>query len=154
MTMAYPVTSAKLLEGRMAGEMIAATLEVDEATGRITDITHTGSAALPASANQIALASGLLAVGDAVPDAAFIDQADKRRAISEWMGTATVLTFIYTRCPLPNYCPLMDQNFATLQRRLADDTILRGRVKLVTVSFDPEHDTPDVLAAHAGKLKV
>jgi cytochrome oxidase Cu insertion factor (SCO1/SenC/PrrC family) len=47
----------------------------------------------------------------------------------------------------------MDQNFATLQRRLADDTNLRGRVKLVTVSFDPEHDTPEVLAAHAARLK-
>ena len=47
----------------------------------------------------------------------------------------------------------MDQNFATLQRRLADDTILRGRVKLISVTFDPTRDTPAVLAAHAAKLK-
>ena len=54
---------------------------------------------------------------------------------------------------MPNFCPLMDQNFATLQRRLADDTILRGRVKLITVTFDPTNDTPAVLAAHAARLK-
>jgi protein SCO1/2 len=153
MTMAYPVASAKLLDGRTAGELVAATLEVDDAMGRIVEIAHTGSAPLP-PANQIAMASGVLGIGDAVPDAAFIDQANRRRAMSEWKGTLTVLTFTYTRCPLPNFCPLMDQNFATLQRRLADDTMLRGHVKLVTVSFDPDHDTPDVLAGHARKLHV
>jgi protein SCO1/2 len=73
--------------------------------------------------------------------------------MSEWRGTVTVLTFTYTRCPLPTFCPLMDQNFATLQRRLADDTMLRGRVKLITMTFDPSTDTPAVLAAHAAKLK-
>ena len=47
----------------------------------------------------------------------------------------------------------MDQNFATIQRRLADDTILRGHVHLITITFDPEHDTPAVLAERAKKLK-
>ena len=47
----------------------------------------------------------------------------------------------------------MDQNFVTLQRRLADDTALRGHAKLVTITFDPDHDTPAVMAAHAAKLK-
>ena len=99
------------------------------------------------------MASGILAVGEPVPDVALIDQTDKRRTLAEWKGAPMVMTFTYTRCPLPEFCPLMDQNFVTLQRRLADDTVLRGRVKLVTVSFDPEHDTPAVLAAHAARLK-
>jgi protein SCO1/2 len=64
-----------------------------------------------------------------------------------------VLTFIYTHCPLPNFCPLMNQNFATIQRRLADETVLRGRVRLITMTFDPTRDTPDVLAAQAATLK-
>jgi protein SCO1/2 len=99
------------------------------------------------------MAASVLGVGDAAPDSAFIDQSDRRRAFSEWRGAPVVLTFTYTRCPLPNFCPLMDQNFATLQRRLADETALHGRVRLVTVSFDPEHDTPAVLAERARKLK-
>jgi protein SCO1/2 len=153
MTMVYPVASPSLLEGRQPGELITATLQVQDFTGTLVDITHAGSAPLPTTTNEVAMASGVLDVGDAVPDAAFIDQANHRRSFGDWKGTPTVLTFVYTRCPLPNFCPLMDQNLATLQRRLADEAMLRGRVKLVTVSFDPDHDTPGVLAAHAAKLK-
>jgi protein SCO1/2 len=99
------------------------------------------------------MASGLLEVGDPVPDAAFIDQRDQRRSFAEWHGSLTLVTFIYTRCPLPTFCPLMDQNFATLQGALAEDPRLAGQVQLVSVTFDPAHDTPEVLAAHAAKRR-
>jgi protein SCO1/2 len=62
-----------------------------------------------------------------------------------------LVTFVYTRCPLPNFCPLMDQNFSTIQRAVAEDSVLRGRVQLVSITFDPAHDTPEVLAAHAAR---
>jgi protein SCO1/2 len=153
MTMTFPVTPASLLEGRKPGELIAATLEVSDSQGRIVAITHRGEAPVPQTANQVALAAGLLADGDQVPDAAFLDQNDRRRSFAEWRGTHTLVTFIYTSCPLPNYCPLMDQNFATLQGAIAEDPALRGRVKLVSISFDPEHDTPAVLAAHAARRR-
>ena len=151
MTMSFPVASPKMLEGRTAGEIVSATLEVRDMLGTLVDVTHVGWAPLPDD-NTAALATSLLDVGDKAPDAAFIDQANRRRSFSEWMGTTTLLTFIYTRCPLPNFCPLMDQNFATIQKSLAREAALSGRVKLVTVTFDPEHDTPAVLAAHAARL--
>jgi protein SCO1/2 len=153
MTMTFPVAPASLLDGRTPGELISATLEVSNSQGRIVAITHRGEAPIPETANQVAMASGLLAVGDEVPDAAFIDQLDRRRSFAEWRGTHTLVTFIYTSCPLPNYCPLMDQNFATLQGAIAEDPVLRGRVKLVSITFDPEHDTPAVLAAHAARRR-
>jgi protein SCO1/2 len=153
MTMSFPVATADLMQGRTAGELIAGVLEVDAHGGRLVEIVHVGSAPLPENANEAGMASGVLDVGDEVPDAALIDQANQRRSLSEWRSTPTVLTFTYTRCPFPNFCPLMDQNLATLQRRLADDTSLRGRVKLVTITFDPAHDTPEVLAAHAEGLR-
>src|SRR4029079_6369609 len=65
----------------------------------------------------------------------------------------TLITFICTRCPLPNFCPLMDQNFAALQGVIAKDATLRGKVKLISITFDPEYDTPEVLAEHAKKMK-
>jgi protein SCO1 len=149
MTMNYPVAGPELMKDRTPGELVTATLEVRDATGRLTAITHTGTAPLPDSANTAMLAAGLLGEGDEVPDTALIDQSDRRRSFSEWKGTLTLITFIYTNCPLPNFCPLMDQNFATIQRVLTEDPALKDQVKLVSVTFDPEHDTPKVLAAHA-----
>jgi protein SCO1/2 len=61
------------------------------------------------------------------------------------------MTFIYTRCPLPTFCPLMDRHFATLQKALKADPAMNG-VHLVTVSFDPATDTPAVLKQHAKSL--
>ena len=62
-----------------------------------------------------------------------------------------MMTFIYTRCPLPTFCPLMDRHFASLQKTMKDDAALKD-VHLVTVSFDPTTDTPAVLKAHAKTL--
>jgi protein SCO1/2 len=149
MTMTYPVTPATLLEGRKPGELIAATLEVRETDARLVAITSRGEAPLATNANQLAMASGLLQEGDAVPDAAFLDQDDRRRSLAEWHGSITLVTFIYTRCPVPTYCPLMDQNFATIQNAVLEDPALKDRVKLISISFDPEHDTPAVLRTHA-----
>src|SRR5262245_13225283 len=152
MTMTYQVSSKSLLEGRVPGDVITATLEVQNATGRLTEIRRTGTAPLP-SESEVAMAAGVLREGDEVPDVAFIDQSDRRRSFAEWRGVLTLVPFIYTSCPLPTYCPLMDQNFATLQRAIAEDSHLKGQVRLVSITFDPETDTPKVLAAHAARLK-
>jgi protein SCO1/2 len=141
------------MQNREAGELILATLEVSDFTGRLVDITRTGLAPLPDNANEVALATGLLDPGDEAPDTAFVDQDDRRRSLAEWRGRHVLLTFIYTRCPLPTFCPLMDQNFATIQRAVAEDAVLRGQIQLISVSFDPEHDTPAVLREHAARRK-
>lgn len=152
MTMKFPVAASSLMVGRRPGELIAATLEVDGLVGTLTSIRHKGDAPLPESTNEVAMAEGILEAGDVMPDAALIDQNDRRRSLSEWRGTPVLVTFIYTRCPLPNYCPLMDRHFVTIQRTLADDPELRGRLNLISVSFDPAFDTPAVLSAHAKTL--
>jgi protein SCO1/2 len=151
MTMSFPVATKAMMEGRAPGELITATLEVQALVGRIVAITHVGTAPLPDDTNTVAMIDGILQVGDAVPDVALIDQQNRRRSLSEWTGGPFLLTFIYTRCPLPNFCPAMNRNFASIQRSVAADPALRGRVQLLSVSFDPEHDTPTVLADFAAK---
>lgn len=153
MTMTFPVAASSLMVGREPGELIAATLEVDGLKYRLTAISRTGMAPLPQGTNEVAMAGGILEAGDPMPDAALIDQTDRRRSLAEWRGTPVLVTFIYTRCPLPNYCPLMDRHFATIQRTLAKDAALRGQLKLLSISFDAEYDTPAVLAAHAATLE-
>jgi len=153
MTMSFPVVEEQDLVDRVPGELITATLEVTGGQGRLVDIVRTGTAPLPSNTNEVALASGILEVGSKVPDAALIDQADRRRSLAEWSGMPLLVGFVYTTCPLPNYCPLIDRQFATLQTRIAADTALAGKVRLVSISIDPVHDTPAILATHAATLK-
>jgi protein SCO1/2 len=150
MTMSFDVAAPNLLDGLAPGDLVTATLVVTASLGRLTAIVETGTAPLP---DPSMMPVAMLAVGDEIPDAAFVDQQDRRRSLVEWRGTPTLITFVYTRCPLPTFCPLMDQNFATIARSVAEDPALAGRVRLMSISFDPDHDTPAVLAAHAAKFK-
>jgi protein SCO1/2 len=101
----------------------------------------------------VALSQGQLREGDRVPDAAFLDENGRARDVAGWRNTVTALTFTYTRCPLPNFCPLMDRNFAAVARLIARDPAVAGKVRLATITFDPDHDTPAVLKAHAARVK-
>jgi protein SCO1/2 len=76
-------------------------------------------------------------------------QDDTSIHLADLRGRVVVLTFIYTRCPLPDFCPLMDKRFAELARRLKSAPRLADATRLLSISFDPEHDTPEALARHA-----
>ena len=91
----------------------------------------------------------LLDPGEAIRDAALVDETGTRHRLEDWRGRVLAVTFIYTRCPLPNFCPLMDRHFRAVQEQVRADPALRGGVLLLSVSFDPEHDQPAVLMKHA-----
>ena len=86
--------------------------------------------------------------GDAVPDFALRNQDGRPIHFAQFRGKALLITFIYTRCPLPNFCPLVTHNFAVIERQLATDPALLKRTQLICISFDPEHDTPARLRAY------
>jgi protein SCO1/2 len=88
------------------------------------------------------------APGDAVPDFKLRNQDGRAIHLDQFRGKALLVTFIYTRCPLPNFCPLVTHNFAVINNRLASDPALYSKTHLVCVSFDPEHDTPARLRAY------
>lgn len=151
MTMAYQIERPDLLDAAVPGDLIDATLVVDGPQGSIVALTVTGRAPLPASA-AAAPVYDLLDPGEPVPDVALLDQDGTARRFSEWRGQALAVTFIYTRCPLPDFCPAMDRRFAEVQRLVAATPALRDRVHLVSVTVDPAYDTPAVLAAHAATV--
>lgn len=155
MTMPYAVKDAALLKDRAPGDLITATLVVEPNLAHLSVITKTGSAPLPEDARtSIPAAAGIevLKAGDAVPDTPLVDQAGAPVSIKDFAGAVTAITFIYTRCPLPQYCPLMDRRFAEVQALVAKDATLAGKVRLLSVSFDPAFDRAAVLEAHARKL--
>jgi protein SCO1/2 len=152
MTMPYKVRDGNLLKGRTPGELIAATLVVEGSEGHLQAIRHEGVAALQEERPAVR-AMDLLDVGEPVRDAELVDQAGAPRSLSDWRGQVLAVTFVYTRCPLPNFCPLVDRHFADVQEQVRSSSDLQGRVHLVSVTLDPEYDTPAVLLRHAGQLK-
>lgn len=151
MTMPFKVRDAALLEGRTPGDLVRATLVVDETEGFLTAVERIGHVPLDEDSSSAGPAA-IAMPGDEAPDAELLDETGQSRRLSDWRGSVVAVTFIYTRCPVPNFCPLMDRHFAAVQRELAADPRLRDRTRLLSVSFDPEFDTPDVLAAHARRV--
>jgi protein SCO1 len=148
MTMPFKVRDAHLLDGRSAGDLVTATLVVEEAGAFLSSVDRTGHAPLT-EAPPLAARMDVVAPGDRAPDVRLTDETGAARALSEWRGRAVAVTFVYTRCPLPDFCPRMDRQFAAVQREVLAEEPLRDRVSLLSVSVDPGFDTPQVLAGHA-----
>jgi protein SCO1/2 len=156
MTMPYKVRDAREYDGLAPGDLITATLVIVSNDAYLKDVRKVGSAPLekpPAESAAPAASSGfeLLKLGQPVPAGNFVNQEGKPVTLEAFRGSAVLVTFIYTKCPMPTFCPLMDRHFATIQSKLkANQNLLK--IHLLTVSFDPETDTPQVLKAHALKL--
>ena len=76
-------------------------------------------------------------------------QDGKPIRLSDLRGKVVVLTFIYTRCPMPDFCPLMDRKLSELAQHLSAFPKRAKDIRLISLSFDPENDTPEVLRKHA-----
>ena len=151
MTMPFKVKDAQQVAASRPGDLITATLVVEESAGYLEDIRKTGEAPLPADVPKPPPAP-MIEPGAEVPGATFVDQSGEERRLADFRGKTVAVTFIYTRCPLPEFCPLMDRHFAAVQKALKAEPDLASRVHLLSVSFDPEFDTPEVLKAHASRV--
>jgi len=152
MVMPFKVKERALTRGRLPGDLVAATLVVTDEESWLEGLEKTGWAPFPGPG----AASGppgieIVEAGEAVPDETLIDQDGRSFRLSSLRGAPVLITFIYTRCPLPDFCPRMDRHFQAVQRAIEDGRLPAG-VRLVSVSFDPEYDTPAVLKAHAARV--
>ena len=86
-------------------------------------------------------------------DGELVDQGGARRTLGDWRGQVLAVTFVYTRCPLPNFCPLIDRHFAAVQEQVRSSSDLRGRVQLVSVSSIPSTTRPRFSCATPRQLK-
>ena len=88
--------------------------------------------------------------GDVVPDFKLLNQSDRTIHLDQFKGKVVLMTFIYTRCQLADFCPRMSHNFADIDKALAADPALYKQTHLISVSFDPTYDTPKVLRSYGG----
>ena len=148
MTMPYPVKDKASLSTLNPGDEITADVVVTNDGAYLENIVVTNKAA-PGSAKPSGN-SRQPQTGQNVPDFALIDQNGKQIHLSAFRGDVVLVTFIYTRCPFPDYCPLVSKNFARIYAELRKNPSLDSkRVRLLSVSFDPDYDTPAVLKKYA-----
>jgi protein SCO1/2 len=152
MTMPFKVFEPRLMDGRIPGELVSATLVVKGTDAHLRNLARTGFAPV-AETHAASRVMDLLEPGEAIRDATLLDETGTPRRLAHWRGRILAVTFVYTRCPLVNFCPLLDRHFAGVLKQVQADASLRDGVRLLSVSVDPEHDQPEVLAKHAAKLE-
>jgi protein SCO1/2 len=150
MTMPFRVHDRALLYPLARGDSIQATLAVSHTESWLEAINVIGRGPLPATmtAGDIIM-NKVLKPGDIPPDDAWLNQDGTQIRLRSWRGKVVALTFIYTRCPLPDFCIRMSSQFAAIQRTLGADPHMAGQWHLLSVSFDPALDRPPVLKRYA-----
>lgn len=145
MTMEFKIKNDADLEMMKAGDQITGTLVVDEISSwvEITAITEGGAQLTPTT-----VVPGEPKPGDDIPDFALVNQDGKPIRLSQYKGKALALTFIYTRCPQPDQCTLMSNNFAAIDRELQKFPDVYNQTHLLSITFDPDYDTPRVLRSY------
>lgn len=151
MAMSYKIKPASMLRQLAPGDSIAADVVVIEPATKNEDavpdywlenVKVTAHAKNPPAKGPNAL--HMPSPGEEVPDFAFTNQDGKRVTLKQYRGKTVLVTFIYTRCPFPEFCPRMSSNFNEIYKQTASNPGL-ANAHLLSVSFDPEHDTPKVL---------
>jgi protein SCO1/2 len=151
MTMPFPVKDdPQVIALLRPGDKIEATLIVDRDRYWLEKILTRGFVPTPAAATSGMVTpepNRSVGVGDLVPDFALTDQTGTTVRLSEFRGQPVAVTFIYTRCPIATACPMTTAKFSKLAAMVAEEKF----GQLLTLTLDPQHDTPKVLAEYASK---
>jgi len=144
MTMPFAVKNEADLQILAPDDEITATLVVDGKHSWLEDLIITRQSAIAPAMPGAQMAKE----GDEVPNFTLLNQDNREIHIKDYRGKTLLLTFIYTRCPVPDYCTLMSDNFAQIDRALGENPELYGKTHLLSISIDPEYDTPKVLRSY------
>jgi protein SCO1/2 len=147
MVMPYTIKPPAALDQLQPGDTITAdvVVQIDNAywLENVKVIAHSQPAAdKPTSSIHIP------SPGDQVPDFQLVNQNGRHTSLHQYRGETLLLTLIYTRCPFPDFCPRISHEFAAIDRQVRADPSRYGKTHLLSISFDPAHDTPKVLRAY------
>lgn len=152
MTMPFDVKDTNELAGLQPGQRVAFRLSVTDTEGWVDQIRRLGEATNSIPTNSsVRLARDVepLQIGDVLPDYRFVNQFGKEFHTAQFKGEALAITFLFTRCPYPTFCPLMANHFEEVQQKLLKMTNAPTNWHLLTISFDPDFDKPEVLKGYA-----
>jgi protein SCO1/2 len=147
MVMPFTVRDPRQIADIRSGDRIAFRLNVRDDRSWIDRLTILSAAPVDVGLTQTPAVSALVAAGAAVPDFTLTNQDGESVSLYSLRGKVVAITFIYTRCPLPDYCPRMITNLQAIERRFPDRV---GRdLALAAITFDPQHDTPEQMKKYA-----
>lgn len=159
MTMSYKIKPPSMLNQLHPGDLISAEVVVIKPTKSegpadywLENVKVTGKGKMPPLSPGPGAAQRIPQPGDVVPDFSYTNQNGRRVSLKQYRGKILLVTFIYTRCPFPDYCPRMSQNFAQIYKQIGADPSLDADTRLLSLSFDTEHDTPKILREYAFKI--
>lgn len=148
MTMPYKLKDSSILGELHPGDMITADVLVSRDPNADVLLDHIVVVAQAKPDYRPAILYHVPVQGDAVPDFKLRNQDGRSIHLGQFKGQALLVTFIYTRCPLPNFCPRVTRNFAEINKEITRNAANYPKTHLLCVSFDPEHDTPERLRAY------
>jgi protein SCO1/2 len=148
MTMPYKLKDASILGELHPGDVITADVLVSSDPNVDYLLDHIVVVAQAKPDYKPGVSYHVPAPGDAVPDFKLRSQDGRPIHLGQYKGKALLITFIYTRCPSPEFCPRVTRNFAQIEKQLAANPTFYSKSHLLSVSFDPEHDTPERLRAY------
>ncbi|MDR3774317.1 MAG: SCO family protein [Terracidiphilus sp.] len=151
MTMPYKLKDPSILSELHPGDMITADVLVSQDPDADVLLDHIVVVAQAKPDYKPTVFYHVPAPGDAVPDFKLRNQDGQPIRLTQFKGKALLVTFIYTRCPLPDFCPRVTRNFAEVNKDLAAKPAIYAKTHLLCVSFDPEHDTPERLRAYGAE---
>jgi protein SCO1/2 len=158
MTMSYKLKDPSIVSELHPGDRITATLLVSQDSDGFNTVLLDKIVVIAQAKPDYkpAVQYHVPEPGDPVPDFKLVNQSNREIHLSQFQGRVLLVTFIYTRCPLAEFCPRMSRNFAEVDKALAADPGLYARTHLLSISFDPAYDTPRVLRsygqAYVGRL--
>lgn len=146
--MPYKLKNSNLLSELHPGDVITADLLVSQQADADVLLDHIVVVGQAKPDYRPAVSYHVPSPGDAVPDFRLRNQDGREIHLDQFRGKYLLITFIYTRCPLPDFCPRVTHNFADLNRKMAANPALYAKTHLLCVSFDPANDTPARLRAY------
>jgi protein SCO1 len=154
MTMPFVALDPKEIAGLKSGDAILFRMTVTQKDFWIDNVKKIPredvNVAEPKPAPAVSAESGArLKEGDEMPLFSLTNQKGERISLHTFRGQPFVLTFIFTRCPVPNFCPRMSNNFEELQTAIKTGSGALAKTRLLSITLDPEFDTPQILNAYA-----
>jgi len=151
MTMPYKLKDPSILTELHPGDILTADVLVSQDPDADVLLDHIVVVAQGKPDYRPTVSYHVPAQGDEVPDFKLRNQDDRPIQLARFKGKALLITFIYTRCPRPDFCPRVTRNFADINRQLAATPALYDKTHLLCVSFDPDNDTPARLRAYGAQ---